>query len=53
MQQKNYGNLNLEEQIVPADPEYRAMNRKITELIEKRGWDVIWNCTAVMWTKYL
>lgn len=25
-----YGNLNLEEQIVPADPEYRSMNRKIT-----------------------
>lgn len=30
-----YGNLNPEEQIVPTDPEYRAMNRKITELIEK------------------
>ncbi|GIO33611.1 MULTISPECIES: DUF6809 family protein [Paenibacillus] len=29
-----YGNLNPEEQIVPTDPEYRAINRKITELIE-------------------
>lgn len=29
-----YGKLNPEEQIVPTDPEYRPINRKISELIE-------------------
>ncbi|HWO53641.1 DUF6809 family protein [Paenibacillus sp. JTLBN-2024] len=29
-----YGNLNPGEQIIPADPEYRPVNRKLTELIE-------------------
>ncbi|MBE9917450.1 hypothetical protein G8C92_25895 [Paenibacillus donghaensis] len=29
-----YGNLHMEEQIVPTDPEYQPINRKISELIE-------------------
>lgn len=30
-----YGNLNPEERIVPTDPEYRPLNRKISELMEE------------------
>ncbi|MDR9857720.1 hypothetical protein RJP21_29445, partial [Paenibacillus sp. VCA1] len=30
-----YGNLRPEEQIVPTDPKYRSINRKLTELIEE------------------
>lgn len=29
------GNLNPEEQLVPTDPEYRLLNRKISELMEE------------------
>jgi len=29
------GNLNPEERIVPTDPEYRPLNRKITEFMEE------------------
>ncbi|NWL88667.1 hypothetical protein DMN77_13930 [Paenibacillus sp. 79R4] len=30
-----YGNLHPEERIVPTDPEYRPLNRKISKLIEE------------------
>lgn len=30
-----YGNLNPEERIVPTDPEYRSLNRKISDLMEE------------------
>lgn len=30
-----YGNLHPEERIVPSDPEYRPLNRKISKLIEE------------------
>ncbi|MNP06568.1 hypothetical protein D3C76_985570 [compost metagenome] len=30
-----YGSLNLEERMVPTDPEYRPLNRRISELMEE------------------
>lgn len=30
-----YGNLHPEERIVPTDPEYRPLNRKVSKLIEE------------------
>lgn len=30
-----YGNLNPEERMVPTDPEYRPLNRKISDLMEE------------------
>ncbi|WP_018751155.1 DUF6809 family protein [Paenibacillus sanguinis] len=30
-----YGNLNPEERVVPTDPEYRLLNRKVSDLMEE------------------